>query len=93
MQTYELTLVVPAKAKAKEKTLTEKVEKIVKVADGKLIKKETWGEIELSYLIKKQETGFFLHFNLELDKVAVKGLDEKLRVDDEVLRYLLVRKD
>lgn len=92
MNAYELTLVLPGKNKAKEKTYTEKVEKIVKVAEGKVVKKESWGEIELSYPIKKQTAGFFIHFILELDSKAVKAVDEKLRVDDELLRYLMIKR-
>jgi small subunit ribosomal protein S6 len=93
MNTYELTLVLPGKAKAKEKTFTEKIEKYVKIVDGKVTKKDIWGEIELSYPIKKEKTGYFMHFNLELNGNTVKGVDEKLRVDDDLLRYLLIRKD
>jgi small subunit ribosomal protein S6 len=93
MNKYELTLVLPGKGKVKEKTFTEKIEKIVKVSDGKVLKKETWGELELSYPLKKETTGFFLHFNLELEGSAVKALDEKMRLDDDLIRYLLVRKD
>jgi small subunit ribosomal protein S6 len=93
MNTYELTLVLPAKNKAKEKTFTEKVEKLVKVSDGKVVNKETWGEIELSYPINKETAGFFLHFILELEGKVVKTIDEKLRVDEDLLRYLLIRKD
>jgi len=91
MNAYELTLVLPGKSKAKEKTFVEKVEKLVKVLDGKVTKKETWGEIELSYPIKKETSGFYLHFNLELDGKSVKGLDDKLRVDDGLIRYLTVK--
>ena len=88
---YELTLVLPGKAKAKEKTVKEKVEKFVESLKGKVEKFESWGEIELAYRIKKEESGIFLHFNLELEQDAVKKLDDKLRVDGEVIRYLLVK--
>jgi len=91
MQKYELTLVLPKKAK--EKTFVEKVEKLVKLIDGKVLKTESWGEVELSFPMKKELTGFFVHLNLELEGKAVKGLDEKLRIDDTLLRYLLVKAD
>ncbi len=91
MSNYELTLVLPGKGKAKEKAYIEKVETIVKASDGKITKTDSWGELDLSYPIKKELSGFFVHFNLELNGSAVKGLDEKLRVDDGLLRYLLVR--
>lgn len=93
MKNYELTLVLPGKAKSKEKSYNEKIEKLVKVTDGKVSKTESWGEINLSYLIKKEKSGYFLHYNLELDGKAVKSLDDKLRIDDGLLRYLLVKSE
>ena len=93
MEMYELTLVLPSKAKSKEKTFKEKIEKLISELKGKVEKAESWGEIELAYKIAKETSGNFLHFNLELDKSIVKDLSEKLRVDDAVIRYLLVRKD
>lgn len=93
MNQYELTLVLPGKSKAKEKTATEKIEKLVKTFEGKIEKSETWGEIELAYRIKKEKSGYFLHFNLNLNPKFTKTLNEKLRVDGEFIRYLLIRKD
>jgi small subunit ribosomal protein S6 len=93
MNIYELTLVLPGKSKAKEKTFNEKIEKLIKSLDGKVAKAESWGEIELSYKIKKERSGFFLYFDLELDSPNVKKLDDKLRMEGEVIRYLLVRKE
>ena len=93
MNQYELTLVLPGKSKAKEKTFNEKIEKLIKSLDGKVQKTESWGEIELSYKIKKERSGFFLYFDLELDSPSVKKLDDKLRMEGEVIRYLLVKKE
>jgi small subunit ribosomal protein S6 len=91
MNTYELTLVLPEKGKTKEKAFSERIEKLVGVLNGKVVKKETWGEIELAYPIKKQTVGFFMHFVIELDKSGPKELTNKLRVEDDLIRYLLVR--
>ncbi len=93
MENYELTLVMPGKAKAKEKTVKERIEKVLKTLEGKIAKAESWGEIELSYDIKKEKSGIFLYFELELGKSSVKALNEKLRMDGDVIRYLLVKKD
>lgn len=93
MKQYELTLVLPGKSKAKEKTISEKIEKLVKSLEGKIVKAENWGEIELSYDVKKEKSGYFLYFDIELDGVNVKALNEKLRREGEVIRYLLVTKE
>jgi len=91
MDKYELTLVLPGKSKAKEKSTKEKVEKLVKSVDGKVAKSDSWGEIELAYKIKNESSGFFVYFDLELSKDAVKALNDKLRMQNEFIRYLLVK--
>jgi small subunit ribosomal protein S6 len=93
MDKYELTLVLSGKSKAKEKTVKEKVEKLIKSVQGKVEKTDTWGEIELAYKIKGETSGFFVYFDLELDRSAVKALNEKLRMQEEFIRYLLVKVD
>lgn len=94
MGKYELTLVLPGKSKpTKKKSVHEKLEKIVKSSHGKLGKIEDWGEIELAYPIKKNDSGIFMHFLLELDGSGAKGLGEKLNLENDIIRYLLIRKD
>jgi ribosomal protein S6 len=47
----------------------------------------------MAYKIGKSETGLYLHFELELDGKGIKALNEKLRTDPEILRYLVIKKD
>ena len=92
MNTYELTLIVPEKVSlAKKKSVMESVEKILKALEGEVKKKEEWGEIELSYPIKKNRVGNFFHFNLELPRGAVATVNDKLRLEGDIVRHLLVR--
>ena len=94
MNSYELTVVLPGKATvAKKKSAKNKIEKMVTTLKGKVSKVEDWGEIELSYPIKKMETGIFLHFALELETETVKAIIEKLKLEEEIIRYLLIRKE
>lgn len=94
MHEYELTIVLPGKVTpAKKKAFSEKLEKILKVSKGKISEEKDWGEIELSYKIKKDTTGTFLHFVLELDGALTKTLNGKLRAEGEIIRYLLIRKN
>ena len=93
MDKYELTLVLPGKSKSKEKSVKENIEKLVKTNKGKVLKTDTWGEIELAYSIKKESSGFFVYFDLELDKSSVKAINDKLRMQEGFLRYLLVKAD
>jgi len=94
MEQYELTLVLPAKTTAATKrSVQELVEKLVKTLKGKITKVNDWGEIKLSYEISGNESGIFLHYWLELDKQSVKDINDKLRLEEGIIRYLLVRKE
>lgn len=92
MNKYELTLVLDGKSgTAKKKKVTEGLEKIVSLFKGKIVDSKDWGVKDMTYKIGKSESGLYLFFSLELDPKGVKSVSDKLRVDDEILRFLLVR--
>jgi ribosomal protein S6 len=94
MQGYELTIVLDGKATAaKQKTVRETIEKIVKVFKGKIGTIEDGGEKPLAYKIGKSITGIFIHFPLELETASVKGLMAKLKMEEGIIKYLLVRRE
>ena len=94
MESYELTVVLPGKASANKKNKVKKfIEDLVKTFDGKVKKSEEWGVIELAYRIKKSEKGLFINFEVEMEPVNSKQLDDKLRLEEDIIRYLLVKKD
>ena len=93
MNNYELTLVVDGKGgAAKKKKVTETLEKTLKIFKGVIKDSKDWGVRELAYKIGKSETGLYLYFELELDPQGVKQLNEKLRTDADIMRYLIVKK-
>jgi small subunit ribosomal protein S6 len=94
MENYELTVVLAGNATAaKKKSAQEAIAKIVKIIGGKVGKIEDWGKKELSYDIAKNDSGVFLHYNLELDGESVKMLPQKFNLEENIIRYLLVRKE
>ena len=46
---------------------------------------------EFAYPIKKQTKGFIAHYEIQADPKNAKGLDKTLKVEEDILRYLLVR--
>lgn len=92
MNKYELTIVVEGKgASAKKKKVTETLEKLLKIFKGKIVETKDWGVKDLAYKLGKNEQGGYLHFTLEIEAGSVKSLNEKLRTDSDILRFLLVR--
>lgn len=93
MNKYELTIVLDGKATAaKKKSVTEKMEKMVKALKGTVLKVKDWGVKDLYYEIKKSTTGTFLIFELELEGQAAKSINDKMKFEEEVIRYLLIKK-
>ena len=92
MQKYELTIVMDAKASvSKRKTVRETVEKTVALLKGKVGTVLDWGEKELASKIKGKSEGHLVHFPLELSPDSAKVLTEKMKTEDAIIRYLLVR--
>jgi ribosomal protein S6 len=92
MQKYELTVVFDAKlTPAKRKTVRETLEKTVALLKGKTGTVLDWGEKQLASKIKGREAGYMLHFPLELSPETAKKLTEKIKTEDAIIRYLLVK--
>jgi small subunit ribosomal protein S6 len=93
MNKYELTIVLDGKATAaKKKAAVEKIQKIITTFKGKVEKVDDWGKKELAYKIGKSDSGVFLLFSLELSGEGAKALPNKLKLEEEIIRYLLVKK-
>lgn len=94
MQSYELTVVLPGKASANKKTKVKKfIEDLIKTYEGKIKKDDEWGIIDLAYKIKKSDKGLFMSFSLEMDPKSCRQLDDKLRIEEDIIRYLLIKSE
>ena len=92
MYLYEHTIIARQDTSPSEiKQLTEKYSKIVEKNDGEIVKTENWGLINLSYLIKKNRKGSYIHFKLKGSGKVVYELEKTEALDKKLLRYLTVR--
>ena len=92
MNLYEHTIITRQDASPSEiKQLTEKYSKIVKKNDGEVIKTENWGLLNLSYLIKKNKKGSYIHFKIKAKGNVVNELEKNEAIDKKLLRYLTVK--
>lgn len=93
MKNYELTIVLPGKTTAaKKKDMTDKIEKMVTVNKGTVTKMDDWGKKDLAYDIKKNDSGVFVYFELNMPPTAVKNLKDKMKLEDDIMRYLIIAK-
>ena len=94
MDKYELTIVLPAgTTAAKIKTIKADLESLIKVSRGSVVKEDNWGEKNLAYEVEGNQTGVFLHYLLELTKDQVKNLDQKVVLNTDIIRHLVIKSD
>ena len=92
MNLYEHTIIARQDASPSDiKQLTEKYSKIVEKNDGEIIKTENWGLLNLSYLIKKNKKGSYIHFKIKCDGQVINELEKNESIDKKLLRYLTVK--
>ena len=92
MNLYEHTIIARQDASPSElKLLTEKYSKIVEKNEGEVVKSESWGLLNLAYLIKKNKKGSYIHFKIKGKGKVVEELEKNEAIDKKLLRYLTVK--
>jgi len=71
----------------------EKVEALVAQHGGTVEKKDIWGRRELAYKISKKSHGSYVVLVFSGDKDVVATLDRQLKINESVLRHIIVDKD
>lgn len=94
MNKYELALVVSAKIEDDARTATvEKAKEYITRVGGVVTEVEEWGKKRLAYEIQKQPEGFYYFIQFEAESNVPASVEQDVRIMDNVLRYLVVRKD
>ena len=92
MNYYEHTLIARQDISPSQiKQIEEKYRKIIEGNEGNIMKFESWGLMHLSYLIKKNKKGNYLHFKIEGKSNTIKELEKTEKLDKNLLRYLTVK--
>ncbi len=92
MNFYEHTLIARQDISTSQiKQLQDKYTKIIEGNDGNILKFESWGLMHLSYLIKKNKKGNYLHFKIEGNGNTIKELEKSEKLDKNLLRFLTVK--
>ena len=92
MNLYEHTIIARQDTSPAElKQLTEKYSKIVEKNEGEIVKTENWGLLNLSYLIKKNRKGSYIHFKIKGNGKVIEQLEKNEAIDKKLLRHLTVK--
>ena len=94
MNKYELAVVVNAKIEDDARTATiEKVKELIARFGGNVTDVDEWGKKRLAYEIQKMREGYYYFIQFEADADCPAEIERHVRIMDNVLRYLVVRKD
>ena len=92
MNKYELAVVVSAKIEDEERAqVIEKVKALVERFGGQISDIDEWGKKRLAYEIQKMKEGFYYFIHFESEATAPAEIEKRIRIMDNVLRYLCVR--
>jgi len=91
---YEVMFIVDTSATEEEITrLNENLQQIVTDQGGTITKTENMGRRQLAYQIGRKKEGFYVLFEVEGSGREIAELERRMRVNDQVLRYITVRVD
>lgn len=71
----------------------ERIDTLVKAHGGKIERQDIWGKRELAYRIAKKDYGIYVVIVFSGDKDTVADLRRQLKINDAVIRFLIVDKD
>ena len=95
MNKYELALVVSAKIEDDARTATvEKAKEYITRAGGTVTEVEDWGKKKkLAYEVQKMSEAYYYFIQFDAEPTVPAEVEQDVRIMDNVLRFLVVRKD
>ncbi len=92
MNCYEHTFIAREDLpESQSKELLVKYENIINKNLGKVLKTEKWGLRTLTYRIKNNKKGFYIHIKFEGVGKTIEELERAENIDGALLRYLTVK--
>ena len=94
MNKYEWAVVLTTKIEDEERAASiEKIKEVIARFGGVVTNVDEWGKKRLAYEIQHQREGFYYFIQFEADAACPAEVERHVRIMDNVLRYLIVRKD
>lgn len=93
MNKYEMVVILKPDADEEVRknvlnTITDSIE-----ADGKVDEVDEWGKRKLAYEINYIKEGYYIVIDFEADPDSIKEIERRTRIQDSVIRYMVIRRD
>lgn len=91
---YEMVFIVDPKVADDEvMKLSEGVQKIITSQGGSITKTEMMGKRQLAYEINHKKDGTYVLLEVEGSGAEIAEVERRMRVNDQILRYMTIRVD
>lgn len=75
------------------KSATAQLQELIKKNQGRVDALQEWGKRRLAYKIRKKNDGVYVIINFHMPSLEMKKFEQSLRLNDQIMRYLIVNKD
>ena len=94
MNKYEMMFIVKTTVEETEAVkVAEELKSIITSMKGEVTDSKDLGNKKLAYPINKEVTGFYFVVDFTANNEIVSELDRKARINENVLRHLIIRLD
>ena len=94
MNKYEIMFIVKATIEGDQvKATCESYKKLLNDYKAKLVDFKEMGEKKLAYEINGNVNGYYFVMQIEANADAIKEFDRKARIDENMIRHLIIRLD
>lgn len=94
LREYEMVVVLNAALDDEAlAALNQKISGWITTAGGSVANINVWGRRQLAYQIGKHTSGIYVQFDFQLAPSASRELERNLRIEENVVRHLVVRCD
>jgi small subunit ribosomal protein S6 len=91
---YELGFILnPEVSEEQTGAILSRISQIVTNYDGQIVRVNQWGRRRMAYPIEHHRDGFYVFVDMILTPETVFELDRSLKVSEEVLRHMVIRRD
>ncbi|MDO5481360.1 MAG: 30S ribosomal protein S6 [Candidatus Saccharibacteria bacterium] len=93
MRQYEITVLIHPDLEMNIQPALDKIEGIIKTANGNITKNIDEGKKRLAYRVKGQDFALYHYYEAEIHGQNIAEIERALSLDEEVLRSLIVSVD
>ena len=88
MKKYEVMFIAKPLEEAEVTPIVEFISNLLTKNGAKV---DLWGKRHLAYPVKKQNDGYYVLINFEIEPDAIFEIDRVIKIREEILRHLIVK--